>query len=118
MENHEKSLRILWEKGSYRSGVQELMHNIRVPLRDSYDEVKFEHEDPKTPAWSPPYQDGQEWSDVVLEDDGDIRHWPLCSIYLPHDQGGNSARHCAQHHSHGLSVQQGKDRADTSHCRS
>jgi hypothetical protein len=60
MENHEKSL----------------MHNIRVPLRDSYDEVKFEHEDPKTPAWSPPYEDSQDLSDAVMEDDGDIRHWP------------------------------------------
>jgi hypothetical protein len=76
MENHVKRLRILGEEGSYRSGVQELRHNIRVSLRDPYDECKFEHEDPKTPASSPPYQDGQDWSDAVLEDDGDIRHWP------------------------------------------
>jgi hypothetical protein len=76
MENHVKRLRILEEEGSYRSGVQELRHNIRVPLRDPYDEGKLEHEDPKTPAWSPPYQGGQDWSDAVPEDDGDIRHWP------------------------------------------
>jgi hypothetical protein len=76
MENHVKRLRILGEEGSYWSGVQELRHNIRVPLRDPYDEGKFEHEDPKTPASSPPYQDGQDWSDAVPEDDGDIRHWP------------------------------------------
>jgi hypothetical protein len=76
MENHVKRLRILGEEGSYRSGVQEIKHNIRVSLWDPYDESKFEHEDPKTPASSPPYQDGQDWSDAVLEDDGDIRHWP------------------------------------------
>jgi hypothetical protein len=69
-------LRILGEEGSYRYGVQELRHKIRVPLRDSYDEGKFEHEDPKTPAWSPPYEDSQDLSDAVMEDDGDIRHWP------------------------------------------
>jgi hypothetical protein len=76
MENHEKSLRILREEGSYRYGVQKLRHKIRVPLPDSYDEGKFEHEDPKTPAWSPPYEDSQDLSDAVMEDDGDIRHWP------------------------------------------
>jgi hypothetical protein len=76
MENHVKRLRILRKEGSYRYGVQKLRHKIRVPLPDSYDEGKFEHEDPKTPAWSPPYEDSQDLSDAVMEDDGDIRHWP------------------------------------------
>jgi hypothetical protein len=76
MENHVKRLRILGEEVSYRSGVQELRDNIRVSLRHPYDEGKFEHVDSKTPVSSPPYQDGQDWSDAILEDDGDIRHWP------------------------------------------
>ena len=30
--------------------IQELRHNIRVSLRDSFDEGKFEHEGPRTPV--------------------------------------------------------------------
>lgn len=64
-----------------RHGKVKSIHELRVPLRYSYepeDEDEDEDEDNNTARWSPPYADGKDWreyEDMELDKD-EIKYWP------------------------------------------
>ncbi|CAN6275834.1 unnamed protein product [Urochloa humidicola] len=62
------------------NSVHELRHRIRVPIRAPFVDGRFllkkpktELEEPETPVWSPPYEDGKDWDDTELDNE-DIRY--------------------------------------------